>query len=141
MKVAPASFIAMVVAWALPLAGMAIGQLAISGRTSDVGVMAFWVGLFALVAWAAAVLPLMLRFKDKRIFSDLRVSWLGWSFLAVALYALLVVTLFGKELLAIIWYPALMGFIAGIVFALLVRRDDANFKDSRSVSLDLHSSK
>jgi hypothetical protein len=124
MKVVPASFIAMVAAWALPLAGMALGQLATSGRTSDVGVMAFWVGLFALVGWAAAVLPLMLRFKETRIFSDLRFSWLGWSLLAVVVYGLLVVPLFGKELLAIIWYPALMGCIAGFVFAVLIRRRD-----------------
>jgi hypothetical protein len=121
VKIVPASFIAMVSAWALPIAGHAVGQLATSGRTSDVGVTAFWVGLLALIGWAAAVLPLMLRFKEKRIFSDLRFSWLGWSLLAVVIYALLVVPLLGRELLLIIWYPALMGCIAGIIFALLVR--------------------
>jgi len=47
MKTGPASFIAMVAGWALPLAGLALVQLARSGRTADIAASAFWVGLFA----------------------------------------------------------------------------------------------
>jgi hypothetical protein len=124
MKTAPASFLAMIAGWAVPLTGLAVWQLASQGRTSDIGVTGFWVGFFALVAWALAVLPLMLRYGQKNIFSDLKFSWLGWSLLAVAIYSVLLPALYGKTMLSIIWYPAVMGCVAGIVFALLVKRPD-----------------
>ena len=114
----------MIAAWGLPIAGTAIGQLVTAGRITDVGVMMLWVGLFALGAWVLVVLPLMIRCSKRKIFSDLRFSWLGWSVLAIVLYSVMVVLPLGIELLAIIWYPALMGGIAGVVFALLLRRGD-----------------
>ena len=122
MKTVLATFVAMTVAWALPLIGMAVGQLVTSGRTSDVLSSAFWVGVFALIAWAAVVLPVVSRFKEKKIFHDIRTSWLGWTLLAVATYSLIIPTIFGKEMFIIIWYPAIMGCIAGVTFALLVRK-------------------
>jgi hypothetical protein len=122
MKTAPASFLAMIAGWAVPLAGLVMWQLASSGHTSDIGFMAFYVGFFALIAWAAGVLPLMLRFGKKKIFGDLKFSWLGWCLLAVVIYSALLPTLYGREMFTIIWYPAVMGVVAGFVFALLTRK-------------------
>ena len=124
MNAIPASLIAMVVGWAAPILGMAIGQIAISGRTADVGVTAFWVGIFALIGWAAAVLPIVIRFGRTKLVSDVRWSWLGWSGMGVAIFVILLTPIMGKEALVIIWYPALMGCIAGLVFALLIRKRD-----------------
>ena len=124
MNAIPASLIAMVVGWAAPILGMAIGQIAISGRTADVGVTACWVGIFALIGWAAAVLPIVIRFGRTKLVSDVRWSWLGWSGMGVAIFVILLTPVMGKEALVIIWYPALMGCIAGLVFALLIRKRD-----------------
>ena len=124
MNAIPASLIAMVVGWAAPILGMAIGQIAISGRTADVGVTACWVGIFALIGWAAAVLPIVIRFGRTKLVSDVRWSWLGWSGMGVAIFAILLTPIMGKEALVIFWYPALMGCIAGLVFALLIRKRD-----------------
>ena len=78
-------------------------------------------GLYALAAWALVVFPLMRLFGKRKIFSDLRFSWLSWGLLAVAIYAALSSLLFGKDVFEIIWYPAIMGCVAGFVFALLAR--------------------
>jgi hypothetical protein len=120
-----ASLIAMVVAWALPLVGMVIGQLATSGRTADVVATAFWVGAFALVGWAVAVLPFAVRFTRTKLFSDLRWSWLGWAILGTTTFAMLLIPIMGGDALQILWYPALMGCIAGITFSLLLRSSRA----------------
>lgn len=122
MKATSASFLAMVAGWAVPLVGLAVWQIAGRGTTSDIGVTGLYVGIFALFAWALVVLPLMLRHGEKRIFSDLRCSWLGWGLLAVAIYSVLLPVLYGRAMFEIIWYPAVMGCIAGIVFAVLKRR-------------------
>jgi xanthine/uracil permease len=119
MKTVPASFLAMIAGWAAALIGLALWQLASSGRMSDIGAMGFWVGFFALIAWAIAVLPVMLRFGRKKFFGDLKFSWLGWCLLAVAIYSALLPTIYGREMFRIIWYPAVMGVVAGVVFALL----------------------
>ena len=120
MRPAPATFLAMVAAWAAPLACLAGWQMATTGRVSDLGATAFWVGGFTLVAWLAFVLPFARRFKSARFFSDRRLSWLGWSLLAAASYSVLVLPLFGWALVEIVWYPAAMGCVAGLVFAMLV---------------------
>jgi hypothetical protein len=122
MKTAPASFLAMIAGWAVPLAGLAMWQLASSGHTRDLGFWAFYVGFFALITWAAGVLPLMLRFGRKKIFGDLKFSWLGWCLLAVVIYSALLPTLYGRQMFFIIWYPAVMGVVAGFIFALLTRK-------------------
>ena len=121
MTTGTASFLAMVAGWATPLAGMALGQLATTGRTSDIVVTGFWVGLFALISWGLGVRPLMQKFRAKKIFSDLKFSWLGWGLLAVGIYSVLLPPLFGADMFIIIWYPAVMGCVAGFVFALLLK--------------------
>ena len=124
MKAVPASLIAMIVGWAAPILGMAVGQLATSGRTADVVVTAFWVGIFALIGWAVAVLPIVIRFGRNKLVSDIRWSWLGWSGIGVTIFTMLLTPIMGKDAFVIIWYPALMGCIAGLVFALLIRKRD-----------------
>ena len=121
MKAAPASFLAMVVGWIVPIVGLVVGQLVTDGRTTDVGVSAFWTGLFALLGWAGAVRPLMLRHGEAAWFRELRYSWLGWSLLGMVVYTAIVVPLFGFSMLVIIWYHATMGALAGPAYALLRR--------------------
>lgn len=119
MNPALASLLAMIVGWAAPLGGLAVCQMVADGRTTDVWPMAFWTGLFAFAGWLLVVLPVMWWRGEARGFRDLRWSWLGWSLLGMAVFALLTVPWMGPTALIILWYPALMGAAAGPVFALL----------------------
>jgi hypothetical protein len=120
MKTGLATFLAMVVGWALPLGGIVAWQLADRGRTEDLAFMAIWTGVFALVGWGTAVLPLMVRWGDRALFRDLRYSWAGWALMGVGVYSVLVLLLlWSPVMLFIAWYPAAMGAIAGPVYALL----------------------
>jgi len=112
----------MVAGWGLPLAGLAVGQLLTSGRTADIGAMALWTGVFALVSWVVVVLPVMLRFGQRGLFSALRYSWLGWGVLGMVVFGMLAIPLMGWAALIIIWYPGIIGGISGVAFALLRRR-------------------
>jgi hypothetical protein len=121
MKPVPASLIAMVAGWAVSLAGLAIEQFATTGRTADVGVSAFWVGLFSLIGWAVGVWPLVVRFGRYKLISGLKWSWLGWSLGGMVIFLVLLMPIMGRSAFEILWYPALMGGIAGPVFSLLIR--------------------
>ena len=122
MNAVAASFLAMVTGWAVPLAGLALWQLAKTGKTTDIVATGFWVGIYACIAWLLVVLPLMLRFGGRKIFADPRFSWLGWCLLALVIYSALLTPFFGKDAFIIIWYPAVMGCAAGFVYALLTRK-------------------
>jgi hypothetical protein len=118
-KTVPATLLAMLAGWAVPLIALIIGQLAASGRTADVGPFAFWTGLFAFLGWLVIVLPVITGFQDRTLFGSLRFGWLGWSLLGIGAYAILVMPLMGWTALFVLWYPAAMGAIAGFVFGLM----------------------
>jgi hypothetical protein len=111
----------MAVGWSVPaIAGVVI--LAIQGPHHDGWVMAFWTGLFASLGWAVAVLPLTLWWGSSRWLSDLRWSWATWTLLGLVVYALLLTPIMGRTALLILWYPALMGLISGLLYGWLMRR-------------------
>jgi hypothetical protein len=84
--------------------------------------MAFWTGLFALIGWAILVRPILRRGERWRVLRDARWTWLSWGVLASMTYSVIVPPLVGVEMFEILWYPALMGVVAGAVFARLVKR-------------------
>ena len=122
MNVVAASFLAMVAGWVAPLIGLALWQLVKTGKTTDIVATGFLVGIHAFIAWAVVVLPIMSYFGRRKLFANLRFSWLGWCVLALVIYTAVLVPLYGKDLFIIIWYPAVMGCVAGFVYALLTRK-------------------
>lgn len=115
------SLLAMVAGWLVPLIGLASYQLGTVGRLADLGVMAVWTGVFALLGWGAFVLPCLLWWGDRRWFSSPGLAWLGWSLLGMLAYCLLVVPLTAMAMLMVIWYPALVGAMAGFTYAWIER--------------------
>lgn len=126
MKLGPRTFLAMLSGWAVPLAGWGLHQSRSPlGNLHDFGVFAFWTGLFVAISWVAVVVPVMTRWGWLPWFCDIRISWLPWSLLGAATYSVLVLLLTIPELLRLAWYPAIVGAVAGIVFALLEPPDGA----------------
>jgi hypothetical protein len=130
MRKIPATLVAMFAGWALALTGYGLwGGANISGthvtKTTELVGVAAATAACAVVAWLIVVLPLIWWWGDRKIFSDLRWSWLGWALMGTGSFLLLMVPLFGTEVLAGVWFPASMGAIAGVVFALLRRKSRA----------------
>src|SRR4051812_18217825 len=112
---------AMTVGWLMPVLGLVVGQLATSGRTNDVAATALWTGVFVLAGWVVAVLPLSPFLGRWRVLSSVTWAWLGWGLLGMAVYCLLAVPLAGWQMCIILWYPAIVGALAGLTFSLVVR--------------------
>lgn len=115
----------MTAAWAASVLALAVGQLVTSGRMADVGVTAIWIGLFALIGWAAAVVPIVGRFGSTACVSGLRWSWLTWGRFGRVVSTILLTPVLGTDAFLILWYPAAMGAVAGLIFAFLVRKRKA----------------
>jgi hypothetical protein len=118
----------MAVGWLVPLLGLVAWQLFTRGETEDIWPTAWWTGLFAFGGWIIAVLPFARRFRELHFMNSLRSAWLGWGLLGATAYAVLTVPLFGRESFEIVWYPALVGGIAGVTFSLLCRREGADLR-------------
>lgn len=117
MKTAPATFVAMIAGWAIAL----LGFMFWSSLRGDVRFMAFWTGVFALIGWGLMVLPLMLKFGKRPLFANPAWSWASWAILGLVAYGLLVFPLLRWHALYLVWYPAVMGASAGMVYGLLRR--------------------
>ena len=126
MRRIPATLVAMFVAWVLMIAGYGLWGVTptsphVTKTTALVGIAAATAAC-AAIGWLIVVLPLVWWWGDTKILSDLRWSWLGWALMGTGSFLLLMVPLFGTEVLAGAWFPASMGAIAGVVFALLRRK-------------------
>jgi hypothetical protein len=111
----------MIAGWLALLCVLAVWQLLPCPQFEDIAPMAFWTGLFAFLAWAMIVLPLLALCPGAPLLHAPRWSWAGWMLFAIGSYTLLVATWLGWSAFKIIWYPAGMGLVAGFVFGRLRR--------------------
>jgi hypothetical protein len=90
------------------------------GHVTDFAFMAAWPAIFLGTAWACIVLPVLGQPWTMALLADPRTSWIAWPLLTLASYGLLVATWL-PDAGALAWFPALVGFVAGLAFPWLRR--------------------
>lgn len=83
----------------------------------DAFILLGWTGGFAFLGWVTCVLPVLTWLGHSAWFCSRSLGWVGWTLLGLASYSLLVVPLFGREAWQLLWYPAVMGAIAGTIYS------------------------
>lgn len=120
MRPIPASFLAMAVGWGAGFTAYVLWGVFTRGYATDLEFMAIWPAIIGFIAWLLVVVPLVHRFGDYPLLADWRWAWLGWSVLGVGAYALLV--LWWMRAVLLVWFPALMGTVAGLIYSLVLSR-------------------
>jgi hypothetical protein len=113
----------MTIGWLVPLFPLAIMQWTSFQNLHDVWVMAVWTGLFVGAGWLLFAFPLVRIAGDSFIVADIRVSWLSWAILGLVAYCILTLPLFGADMIALLWYPAIVGCVAGFAYSLLIKNE------------------
>lgn len=90
------------------------------GYVTDFTFMLAWPALFVALGWLFVALPVLRNAWIASRLADARTSWIAWPLLALGTYGLLVATWLDGAV-ALLWFPAVVGFVAGLVFPVLCR--------------------
>jgi hypothetical protein len=120
------SALAVVAGWLVPLIILAFYKLISTRNIHNVPSFAAWVGAFTLISWLLFVIPTVAIYGTRPILINLRISWIGWSMLALISYLILTVPFSlpahmanWRFVVLMAWYPIAMGCISGVIYATL----------------------
>jgi hypothetical protein len=121
-KAAAASLFALFAGWSAAFVVL-IGWQVHSGGfgyVTDFQFWLFWPAMIVALAWLLFVVPLIVFAKPTGIFYRPLLAAGAWAGLAVLAYVVLVCT-WAADAFYLIWFPALVGGTAGLLFPLLAR--------------------
>jgi hypothetical protein len=130
------SFFALFAGWAVAFVTQILWQVYRPGfgYVTDFEFFLFWPALFALVGWSIFGLPVV-YLTPERLASRWYICILVGFAVCIVAYLLLVCS-WAREMIRLIWFPAIIGAVGGFTYWLLGRPSiDALFAHSRSVAI------
>ena len=121
MKTVSTSFLATFLGWVAAFSVLAAAKY--SGGYSwfdDRSFWLFWTSFSTLLAWFVLVLPALASEHVRTALTNRRTSWFWGVVLAFIGFSPLVLAFPN-----LIWFPAIVGFVAGVSFPLILRRSAA----------------
>ena len=120
MKLASASFLALFIGWFVAITILAIMKcFGPYGWFDDKSFWLFWPAVFIVVSWIAIVQPALAWKNSRDALSNARISWLLWTLLALGSFGVLV--LWWMPVYFMLWFPAVVGLVAGLTFPPLLK--------------------